>query len=124
VADRLNEDQRKQLRDAMQKIADRPAIQEARKALESAAAEGRREAFQKLRRATFAAIAEINPELAKVLEKLRPEGQPPGGPGARRGPGEGGSDQPPPKDQPPPRRNPSDGPPPPGAPEDAPPKNA
>lgn len=67
----LSEDQRGQLRQAMEKISQLPALSAARQALESAAPEGRREAFQNLRKALREALEKEAPELAKALAALR-----------------------------------------------------
>jgi hypothetical protein len=117
-AAKLTEDQRAQLRTAVEKITQLPAVKELRESLEKADGEGKREVFRKLREKVGEIMRAEYPDLGKALRELRgPEGDAP-----QRGPGrgEGRPDAPsaplPTKDVPPPAPNA------PGAPESSPPK--
>ncbi len=93
-AQRLTEEQRSHLRELHDQIAQRKDVQDARRALNEAPIDGKREAFQRLRRVAFAALKEAAPELAKALETLRAEAGGASGEGQLRGKGRSGLDQP------------------------------
>ena len=117
-AAKLTEDQRAQLRTAVEKITQMPAVKELRESMEKADGEGKREVFRKLREKVVEVLRTEYPDLGKALREIRgPEGAASIREAGRR---EGAADAPPAplptKDVPPPAPNA------PGAPESSPPK--
>ena len=117
-AAKLTEDQRAQLRTAVEKITQMPAVKELREAMEKADGEGKRDVFRKLREKVVEVLRTEYPDLGKALRDLRGPDKAP--PQREPGRGEGRPDAPPAplptKDVPPPAPNA------PGAPESSPPK--
>ena len=124
---KLPEEQRGRLREAFEKIMQNPEVKAAREATEKAEGEGKRDAFRKMRDAIKTVAEKEYPELAKLVEGLRGQGNGPGnGPGQGPGNGRGRGEGRPPQQEPAPGAPPPGGaaPPPdsPGAPENTPPK--